>query len=181
MCAFVSCSDKSNEDQGKSPTKVTKSDKPTKPAPGKLKVATKPPKPNADKTAKKSPTKTTKPIEVYKPGGFHLDDGKVEYYRPDRRHARRRPTRRASRRIYINLVSTPPGATASIDGQSIGSTPTYWEGPATGKPRNFTFVLPGYVMQQYRFVPVTSGTVHAPLKKMTKNDADAGVPASAKN
>lgn len=127
-------------------------------------------KPAADKTKQPPAPKKTKPTEAHGPGGFHLDDGKVEYHKPS---LRPRPGR-VVRRIYLNLMSTPPGAIASIDGVRIGPTPTYWEGPATGKPRDFTFVLSGYVLRRYRFVPVTSGTVHAPLKKVIKAQVDAG-------
>lgn len=76
--------------------------------------------------------------------------------------------------LRLTLRSTPPGATALVDGVPIGSTPTYWEGPATGKPRNFVFTLPGHNMARYRFVPTTDGVVHATLKKLAADLPDAG-------
>jgi hypothetical protein len=82
---------------------------------------------------------------------------------------------RASRPIDIVLRSSPPGATAAVDGVPIGSTPTYWSGEANGREHEFTFVLPGYAFARYRFVPITSGIVHARLDVLT-DDVDAGVP-----
>lgn len=88
-----------------------------------------------------------------------------------------RPTREQSapaRVLRLTLRSTPPGATALVDGVPIGATPTYWEGPASGKPRNFVFTLRGHSMARYRFVPTTDGVVHATLKKLAAEPADAG-------
>ncbi|HEY0986761.1 MAG TPA: hypothetical protein VGD80_06895, partial [Kofleriaceae bacterium] len=70
---------------------------------------------------------------------------------------------------------SPPGATAAVDGVPIGPTPTYWSGDANGREHEFTFVLPGYAFARYRFVPITSGVVHARLEVLT-DDVDAGVP-----
>lgn len=121
--------------------------------------------------ANKSAGGKRKPIEVYKPGGFHVDDRKVEYHRPQPSRPR---ARAKARRIYLNLRSTPPGALAFVDGERIGRTPAFWETSVTGKPRDFTFILNGYAMQRYRFVPVTSGTVHAKLERVVDEQADAG-------
>ena len=164
LCVSVACSDGS-------------SDKPADKRPSTTAPAARS-TPDAGQRGSKPTTgaaTATRAIDAPRPDGFHLDDGKVEYYRPKKRPV----APRVSRRIYLNLVSTPAGAIASIDGQRIGATPTYWEGRATGKARYITFVLPGYVMKRYRFVPVTSGTVHAPLERVTKMDADvdAGVEA----
>jgi hypothetical protein len=82
---------------------------------------------------------------------------------------------RASRPIDIVLRSSPAGATAAVDGVPIGPTPTYWSGDANGREHEFTFVLPGYAFARYRFVPITSGVVHARLEVLT-DDTDAGVP-----
>jgi hypothetical protein len=83
---------------------------------------------------------------------------------------------RAARPIDIVLRSSPPGATAAVDGVPIGPTPTYWSGDANGREHEFTFVLPGYAFARYRFVPITSGVVHARLEVLA-DDNDAGVPA----
>jgi hypothetical protein len=82
---------------------------------------------------------------------------------------------RAARPIDIVLRSSPAGATAAVDGVPVGPTPTYWSGDANGREREFTFVLPGYAFARYRFVPITSGVVHARLEVLT-DDTDAGVP-----
>ena len=87
----------------------------------------------------------------------------------------RAPAARAARPIDIVLRSSPPGATAAVDGVPIGPTPTYWSGDANGREHEFTFVLPGYAFARYRFVPITSGIVHARLDVLT-DDVDAGVP-----
>jgi len=121
--------------------------------------------------AKKPAASKRKPIEVYKPGGFHVDDRTVEYHRPQ--PSRPRALAKA-RRIYLNLRSTPPGALAFVDGERIGRTPAFWETTVTGKPRDFTFILNGYALQRYRFVPVTNGTVHAKLERVVDEQADAG-------
>ncbi len=86
-----------------------------------------------------------------------------------------RPPTRAARPIDVVLRSSPPGATAAVDGVPIGPTPTYWAGEANGREHEFTFVLPGYAFARYRFVPITSGVVHARLEVLTE-DSDAGVP-----
>jgi len=87
---------------------------------------------------------------------------------------RRRPARPA-RFVQLTLRSSPPGATVYIDGERVGVTPTFWEGEVDARPRDFTFTLPGYVTMRYRFVPVTSGTVHPRLEKLMAPQPDAGV------
>lgn len=99
---------------------------------------------------------------------FHLDDAEVEY----------EPTRRAtsghkSRALELVLRSTPPGAVAAVDGITVGPTPTLWEGTVDGRAREFTFVLPGYAIARYRFVPTQSGVVHGTLGRL-KAQPDAG-------
>ncbi|HSR96892.1 MAG TPA: PEGA domain-containing protein [Kofleriaceae bacterium] len=86
-----------------------------------------------------------------------------------------RPAQARTRPIDIVLRSSPAGATAAVDGVPIGPTPTYWSGEANGHEHEFTFVLPGYAFARYRFVPITSGIVHARLEVLT-DDTDAGVP-----
>jgi hypothetical protein len=101
--------------------------------------------------------------------GLHLDDDV-----PDPHHRHRGETR-AHRTLEILLRSTPSGATAAVDGLVIGRTPTYWEGDFTGRAREFTFVLPGYAMARYRFVPTSNGVVHGRLTEIV-GEPDAGAP-----
>jgi hypothetical protein len=83
-----------------------------------------------------------------------------------------------ARRLEITLRSTPSRARVMVDGEPVGQTPAYWEGEADGQPREFTFVLPGYEMARYRFVPTRSGIVHATLERIPGAvPADAGPPA----
>jgi len=85
-----------------------------------------------------------------------------------------RPPRARARTLELILRSTPPGAEASVDGKSIGLTPTFWRGKMTGKRREFTFVLRDYAVARYRFVPTTNGVVHASLQPLTTDEPDAG-------
>ncbi len=99
---------------------------------------------------------------------FHLDDAEVEYeptHRPSAGHK--------SRALELVLRSTPPGAVAAVDGITVGPTPTLWEGTVDGRAREFTFVLPGYAIARYRFVPTQSGVVHGTLGRL-KTLPDAG-------
>jgi hypothetical protein len=109
-------------------------------------------------------------IGTYDPAsGMHLDDDQPG--RPPPHPA----APRASHPIDVILRSTPPNAHAAVDGVPIGTTPTYWAGDANGREHQFTFVLPGYAVARYRFVPITSGVVHAHLDPVTDNEPDAGV------
>lgn len=120
-------------------------------------------------SAETAPGDSSAHIPVYDPAsGYHLDEV-VEYVRPARK-----PAPVAKKQIQITLRSSPPGALASVDGAVIGRTPTLWVGEANAE-RQFTFVLPGYVMARYRFIATTDGTVHGQLTKMTKDAPDAGV------
>ena len=88
------------------------------------------------------------------------------------------PRPRNRRTLEILLRSTPPGATAVVDGQTIGKTPILWEGEFTGREREFTFVLRGHSLGRYRFVPIQSGIVHAKLRSIIGEDdalRDAGI------
>jgi len=76
--------------------------------------------------------------------------------------------------IEVTLRSSPPGATAAVDGTVVGTTPAYWGGDADGREHEFTFDLKGFALARYRFVPVTSGVVHARLDPIA-DDTDAGV------
>ena len=107
-------------------------------------------------------------------GDFHLDDPDTDYGRSPRRRDRAKAPEHEP--IHMILRSTPPGAVASVDGTVIGRTPAYWEGEASGEPREVTFVLPGHAMARYRFIPVTSGTIHGKLDKLRVEIPDAGPP-----
>ncbi len=102
--------------------------------------------------------------------GYHLDDVATP---PRPRRATTAP--RIQRTLQLMLVSTPSGAIAAVDGQAVGRTPVYWEGDFTGVEREFTFVLSGYTIGRYRFVPLQNGFVHGTLQRVTA-DGDAGVP-----
>lgn len=91
--------------------------------------------------------------------GMHLD-GEVPH------HASASEGRRARRPIDVILRSTPSGARAAVDGVPLGATPAYWSGEADGHEHEFTFVLPGFAVARYRFVPITSGIVHARLQRV---------------
>jgi PEGA domain len=102
--------------------------------------------------------------------GFHLDDPEVEYEIP-----RRGSRPRKGRTIQIVLRSSPPGAVAAVDGVAVGPTPTLWEGTVDATPREFTFVLPGYAIARYRFVPTRNGIVHGTLEPI-KAEGEEGDP-----
>ncbi len=78
--------------------------------------------------------------------------------------------------ISITLRSSPPGANVAVDGTFVGTTPAYWAGDADGREHEFTFDLRGYALARYRFVPITSGVIHARLDPIAE-ETDAGVSA----
>jgi hypothetical protein len=126
-----------------------------------------PPNPSAGQSASASPTS---PTTTDPESGFHLDDPEVEYELPRRQSRQRKgPT------IQIVLRSSPPGAVAAVDGVAVGPTPTLWEGTVDATPREFTFVLPGYAIARYRFVPTRSGIVHGTLEAI-KAEGEEGDP-----
>ncbi|CAN5716457.1 hypothetical protein BH11MYX1_BH11MYX1_22900 [soil metagenome] len=88
---------------------------------------------------------------------------------------RRPPPNRPGRPIDVILRSSPPAAEASVDGVAVGPTPAYWSGMADGREHEFVFVLPGHAVARYRFVPITSGVIHARLEAIIE-DVDAAVP-----
>ena len=98
---------------------------------------------------------------------FHLDGADIEYDA-----ARRDPLPHKSRPIELVLRSTPAGAIAAVDGVAVGPTPAVWQGSTDGRAREFTFVLPGYSIARYRFIPMQSGVVHGTLG-LLKSEADA--------
>lgn len=89
------------------------------------------------------------------------------------------PTRpgpkRPGRAIEIILRSNPPGAQVAVDGTPYGATPQVWSGE-TGAEHEFTFTLGGHAMARYRFIPITTGILHARLEPVAE-DVDAGVAA----
>jgi hypothetical protein len=89
--------------------------------------------------------------------GMHLDDD------DDGLPTRTPGASRNRRSLEIILRSSPSGATALVDGQVVGKTPSFWEGEFTGREREFTFVLPGHALARYKFVPIANGIVHAKL------------------
>jgi len=106
--------------------------------------------------------------------GYHLDDAEATAPGGVRRSERAAPRER--RILALMLKSTPSGATAAVDGKVVGRTPLLWEGEFTGREREFTFVLPGYSMARYRFVPIRDGFVHGRLHRVAIDIGDAGVP-----
>jgi hypothetical protein len=84
------------------------------------------------------------------------------------------PATHDRRRLQIMLTSSPSGTLAKVDGKSVGTTPAYWEGEFTGRPRTFTFEEPGYATATYSFVPIKDGFVHGRLERILV--LDAGVP-----
>jgi hypothetical protein len=113
------------------------------------------------------------PLPAYDPAsGYHLDD--AEGGTTARRTERTPPRER--RYLQLMLKSTPSGAIAAVDGKVLGRTPLFWEGEFTGREREFTFVLPGYSMARYRFVPLQNGFVHGKLVKVSSDVGDGGVP-----
>lgn len=126
-----------------------------KPAPAEQKLATDPPK-------------DSEPTPV-KPLGAHLDGTDTEYRPRDYQ-----PNTRDGKPIELFLRSTPPGASAAMDGKAIGITPTFWSGIADRQSHEFTFVKAGYAMARYRFVATQNGVVHGTLKPLAKAPPPAG-------
>jgi hypothetical protein len=81
---------------------------------------------------------------------------------------------RERRPIDVTLRSTPPGAVVAVDGTALGVTPAFWGGYADGHEHEFVFTMPKYAIARYRFVPVTSGVIHARLDPIAE-EHDAGV------
>lgn len=106
-------------------------------------------------------------IGKYDPsGGAHLDDDVPLANRP-------RQSRKDGKPLDITLRSSPPGAMAAIDGVQIGRTPTFAT-VLSGAEHDFTFVLDGYALARYRFVPIQSGIVHAQMEAVA-GEVDAGI------
>jgi hypothetical protein len=105
--------------------------------------------------------------------GTHLD-GALGYQ--PRGHV---PKAAKGKTIELVLRSSPPGATASIDGREIGVTPTFWSGAADRRAHEFTFVKVGHTMARYRFVATHSGVVHGNLAKLQTNEEAAKAASKA--
>jgi hypothetical protein len=102
--------------------------------------------------------------------GMHLDDDG-----PGKAAAAKRPKGPAVP-IGIMLKSEPPGATVLVDGENLGVTPKYWSGVADGNEHEFAFTKPNYALARYRFVPISSGVLHATLERVSLGEApDAGL------
>lgn len=102
--------------------------------------------------------------------GMHLDDDG-----PGKAAAAKRP-KGPSVPIGIMLKSEPPGATVLVDGENLGVTPKYWSGVADGNEHEFAFTKPNYALARYRFVPISSGVLHATLERVSLGEApDAGL------
>lgn len=112
------------------------------------------------------------------------DEGDVGFLDPPpgqtKWHAAPEPVRRnrPEKIVHLTLRSTPANAQVLVDNERVGHTPTYWEGPADGKPHDFVFILPGYAVARYRFVPIQDGHVHPRLERLVKEEPDAGAPAA---
>lgn len=101
-------------------------------------------------------------VAPFDPAEAYLDDdGDVPRPAPNRRATR------TGRSIDIMLKTTPAGAVAAVDGVPIGRTPAHWAGEADGKEHEFTFTRSGYSGARFRFVPITSGVIHATLEAIT--------------
>ena|SRR5688572_6369096 len=142
-------------------------------APTRMTTATPPPADLADAGVPSAPIRPAQP-------GPPADDEWVDPIpgQPGARTPQPRRPARPTRFIQLNLRSTPPGATVYLDGERVGVTPTFWEGDVDSRARDFTFTRPGHETVRYRFVPITSGTIHPRLKKLLVETVDAGVEAA---
>ena len=126
----------------------------------------------SDKTVPiaKDPKGSSTPIEIAVPDRPPPRPDDIPHVTPPA------PNPHASHPIEITLRSSPPGASAAVDGTVVGTTPAYWAGDADGREHEFTFDLRGFALARYRFVPITSGVIHARLEPIAE-ETDAGVAA----
>jgi hypothetical protein len=103
------------------------------------------------------------------PSTMHLDDLGTQRPTPSQPAAGRE-----RRPIDVTLRSSPPGARVAVDGTTVGVTPAFWNGYADGHEHEFVFTLPRHAIARYRFVPVSSGVIHARLDPIAE-ERDAGV------
>ena len=129
-----------------------------------------PPKPDAAIVVDPPPVAPPPAPLPADPSATHLDDDGLK-------KPALAPVKHASHPIDITLRSTPSGARVLIDGMYVGVTPTYWSGNADGMPHVFAFVYEParkgaqrYALAQYKFVPVTSGVIHARLEPIAASD-----------
>ena len=113
--------------------------------------------------------------------GLHVDD---DGHRNDVPQPATVQPAHAGKPIDVTLRSSPPGAQVAVDGSNVGTTPTFASVIADGSPHEFTFTLPHHTVARYRFVPVTSGVLHARLEQVTEepaaiDDEDATPPPGA--
>jgi hypothetical protein len=111
-------------------------------------------------------------ICVFDPSsGMHLDDDN-----PNGRTPPKKKSTQPAVPIGIMLKSEPSGATVLVDGENIGPTPKYWSGMADGNEHEFAFTKQNYALARYRFVPITSGVLHATLERVNSGETlDAGL------
>jgi hypothetical protein len=102
--------------------------------------------------------------------GMHLDEGGS-----NKQPAVKKP-RGPAVPIGIMLKSEPTGATVIVDGENLGQTPKYWTGMADGSEHVFAFTKPNYALAHYRFIPISSGVLHATLERVSSGETlDAGL------
>jgi hypothetical protein len=118
-----------------------------------------------------APDGSTQILSFDPSSGMHLDDDPAMPIRSGG------PSPRSRRTIEVLLRSSPPGATAVVDGQLVGTTPTYWEGEFTGREREFSFVLRDHALARYSFVPISNGIVHARLTRILPGEAQPVLPS----
>ena len=108
------------------------------------------------------------PVVVDPGNAMHLDDDVAK--RPVLNQATH-----PGKQIDIILRSSPSAAQVYVDGVVVGITPAYWSGVSDGREHEFTFVRADHAVARYRFVPISSGVIHARLVPVSE-DSDAGVP-----
>jgi hypothetical protein len=96
------------------------------------------------------------PIATVAPSAA-LDARELEDQAPPRMSA-------AKPRLQITLRSSPAGASASVDGRLIGTTPVRWVVEDDGKDHLFEFVLSGFAPWKLRFSPSRDGVIHATME-----------------
>jgi hypothetical protein len=106
------------------------------------------------------------------PGAVHLDDLAPSTRPPTPAP----PIIRERRAIDVTLRSSPPGATVAVDGTPIGVTPSFWSGYADGHEHQFVFTLPKHAIARYRFVPISSGVIHARLDPILDDHSTVAPP-----
>ena len=75
------------------------------------------------------------------------------------------PSRPASGRprLHLTLRSTPPGASATVDGRIAGVTPVRWEIEDDARQHEFVFTMNGFEPWRLKFSPSQDGVIHAAL------------------